>query len=217
MSDYGDIIDGAQANTSSYGLVYTKKCGWIDLGHAEPTNARRLWQSIRDEPPRRINPRSPYFYVQFGQRMGKYGVSAGVKKWYRVQRGLTVDQKKSVALAIFLDVSRAFERYQGSYFFSLFTNSSFSGEDLISNLISFYRALGFNYIDRCDPVDKSFAQAIWHRHGSIETHKNRKLRPYLFHDGDQVAASRRRGTLPVFLKRIEPAAEGMFFWEHTAR
>jgi hypothetical protein len=34
MSERKDIIDGKLAKGRKYGLIYTKKCGWIDLGHA---------------------------------------------------------------------------------------------------------------------------------------------------------------------------------------
>ncbi len=39
MTSRMDIIDGAQASGRKYGLIYTKKCGWIDLGHANPESA----------------------------------------------------------------------------------------------------------------------------------------------------------------------------------
>lgn len=34
MSTRNDITDGLFATTSKHGLIYTKKLGWIDLGHA---------------------------------------------------------------------------------------------------------------------------------------------------------------------------------------
>lgn len=42
MSKRTDILDGRQAATESYGLVYTEVLGWIDLGHAQGTDIRAL-------------------------------------------------------------------------------------------------------------------------------------------------------------------------------
>jgi hypothetical protein len=39
MTNRSDIIDGSGAIGRKYGLIYTKKCGWIDLGHANPEGA----------------------------------------------------------------------------------------------------------------------------------------------------------------------------------
>ena len=49
MTSRSDIIDSAQAVGRKYGLIYTKKCGWIDLGHANPDGpdgAKNLWKRI---------------------------------------------------------------------------------------------------------------------------------------------------------------------------
>lgn len=41
MTTRADIIDGKDAqlpdgSIRKYGLIYTQKCGWVDLGHANP-------------------------------------------------------------------------------------------------------------------------------------------------------------------------------------
>ncbi|MCF6202715.1 MAG: hypothetical protein L3J59_03465 [Methylococcaceae bacterium] len=46
MSNREDIIEGNQATGSRKRLVYTKQCGWVDLGHARPDGANGLWQDI---------------------------------------------------------------------------------------------------------------------------------------------------------------------------
>jgi hypothetical protein len=50
MSERKDIIDGKLAKGRKYGLIYTKKCGWIDLGHANPAGgASVLWANMINE------------------------------------------------------------------------------------------------------------------------------------------------------------------------
>ena len=121
MTDRSDIVDGNSAIGRKYGLIYTKRCGWIDLGHA--MGRKRL-------------------------------LKAGVLKKYDVKKGLNDSQKKSVALSIFLDVSHAFENLQSNWLFRLVTDSGYSAEDLVSNLIGFYRAVypSKQFISLCQPV-----------------------------------------------------------------
>ncbi|BBA33855.1 hypothetical protein sS8_1901 [Methylocaldum marinum] len=52
MTSRSDIIDGSQAIGRKYGLIYTRKCGWVDLGHANPDGpdgAKNLWDKILNE------------------------------------------------------------------------------------------------------------------------------------------------------------------------
>lgn len=209
MSAYGDIIDGTKADNAKRGLVYTKKCGWIDLGHARPENAKRLLDEFKKKPKHRI-PNKNYFAVDFYMQMQKGVMSSGVRKVYAVRRDLTPSQENQVALTIFLDVSHSFERYQQMWPYSFFTQSGYSVEDLVSNLVGFYRALHPkpSYINKCDPTSKEFAQEIWKKHGSVETTKNRRAKPLLFHKGDEIAKSPRRISLPSFLNRIKPLNMG---------
>ncbi|WP_150522800.1 hypothetical protein [Roseibium sediminis] len=59
MSTFGDIATGYDrlAGAANYGLVYTCNCGWLDLGHLNPTNndpligAANLWTQIQSEGP----------------------------------------------------------------------------------------------------------------------------------------------------------------------
>lgn len=46
MSHRKDIIDGKGAESRNYGLVCTRECGWIDLGHASATSARDLYRGV---------------------------------------------------------------------------------------------------------------------------------------------------------------------------
>lgn len=52
---------------------------------------------------------------------------------------MTKEEMESVALAIFLEVSRAFEEHQEKTDF--ITGSSYDEADLFSNIIGFYRAV----------------------------------------------------------------------------
>lgn len=45
MSKRKDIIDGREYS-SPYGLIYTEVLGWIDLGHAQGTDIRKLLRNI---------------------------------------------------------------------------------------------------------------------------------------------------------------------------
>lgn len=49
MTKRSDIIDGSDASGKKYGLIYTKRCGWVDLGHANPEGANSLWQHVLKE------------------------------------------------------------------------------------------------------------------------------------------------------------------------
>lgn len=95
--------------------------------------------------------------------MGNRLLKVGRVKRFEVRLGLPLQEKKKIALAIFLDVSKAFESWQNNWFWSAFTNSGFSAEDLVSDLIGFYRAVdtSTDFIGLCEPVDKNTALSIW--------------------------------------------------------
>lgn len=80
---------------------------------------------------------------------------------------LTREQKESVALTIFLDVSRSFEEHQGST--DYLHGSSYHEEDLFSNVIGFYRAvrgLDKEYVrDKLQPVGEEKSLEIYKQYG----------------------------------------------------
>ncbi len=220
MSEYTDIVGPDQSN-SSYGLVYTKKCGWIDLGHAQPDNAKKLLSEFCNK--RKLNwwqswstwaDSKNYFPVYFSVRQtatssgGGPRAQSGVSETYLVKRGFSKEFYDRVALAIYMGLSKGFEEHQSNWLVSFVTDSGYSAEDLVSNLIGFYGALypETDFIKKCEPVSKDLAQRIWKRHGSVEKNKNRTFKPYIFHDGDDVADERKRlNELPAFLRKIKPA------------
>lgn len=93
MTSRADIIDGSQAVGRRYGLIYTQKCGWIDLGYANPESALGLWNQVTKE---KCNGAAPdgYFRVSYKQMMGRPYFKVGITKKYDIKKGLGVDDKK---------------------------------------------------------------------------------------------------------------------------
>jgi LysM repeat protein len=213
MSEFKDIIDGTRpdVDTVRSGLVYTCNCGWLDLGHARPDNVGGLWKIIKDENGEgRVSGR--WYRVSFKESMSKWGLSAGESESFAVRRGLSTTDKESVALAIVLRVSFRFENMQSSWPWRLKTDSGFSAEDLVSNLVGFYRAVrpGIPYVTRCLPVSKAAAEGVWKKYGAVGTLKNQSPQPFLFPCADCGPGIRGPmcASLPHFLSGIVPAQEG---------
>jgi hypothetical protein len=130
-------------------------------------------------------------------------------KTYKIKQGLTQWEKSRIALAIFFDVSRKFESTQNNWFFSNFTDSGYSAEDLVSNLVDFYRAFdpARDYVSLCEPVDLVTALEVWDKYGPVGAKKNYTFAPYLYpipgskHDGPICAPP------PSFLNKIMPATQ----------
>jgi hypothetical protein len=225
MTTRADIIGADDVYTSTgtvrkYGLIYTSECGWIDLGHANSDGktyecARSLWQQItrqttytsclRDRTPARI---------KYGQTMKRRGISIGETREYDVDRELdSAEEQKSIALSIFLDVSVAFESLQSNWFFRHVSDSGYSVEDLVSNLVGFYRAVnpGVDYISICKPVPKAHALAIWDEFGAVGSRKNKTTSPVLFPNPLVECGLVRTGRLPHMLDTIKPATIGKKF------
>jgi hypothetical protein len=146
--------------------------------------------------------------------MDRFHLTAGETRKYAVDRVLaSEDEQKSIALAIFLDVSMAFEAYQANWFFRHVTDSGYSVEDLVSNLIGFYRAVnpGVDYIAICRPVSKAQALAIWDKYGAVGKTKNKATNPVLFPNPLVECGLVRTGRLPPALDKIKPAVIGKKF------
>lgn len=221
MSSIGDIIDGtgAQIDTKRSGLVYTCNCGWIDLGHARPDAAAKLWESIREE--KGLQSGQHWYKVSFGESMSKFGFKDGVSKSFAVAKGLLKEDKESVALAIYLSVSHDFEKLQSTGIYGLMSDSGYSAEDLVSNLIGFYRAVrpGPAYVKNCKPVSKAAALQVWNTYGKVGSYKNPTTSPFLFPCKECSASFTGPvcGTLPSFLSLIQPAIPGKLYkpWDPT--
>ena len=92
--------------------------------------------------------------------------------------------------------------------------SGYSAEDLVSNLIGFYRAVEpcRQYIRICEPVSKSIALQIWDKYGPVGNNKNYSATPYIY---PIPPASDRpmRARLPLMLNTIKPAKQGVLYKE----
>jgi|CXWL01.1.fsa_nt_gi hypothetical protein len=212
MTSRRDIVDGSKAESQNYGLVYTRKCGWIDLGHANPTSAAQLWRNI-SATQLACHP-TGYSKISYSQRMSKFGLSARANQSFEVKDSLSVAQRKSVALAIFLDISNKFETMQSNWFYSLFTNSGYSAEDIVSNIVGFYRAVepGKKYISLCEPVSLDIALKIWDKFGPVGANKNFSGGPFLYSINERTnTGSAMCGKMPFFLDTISPAKKGFLY------
>lgn len=253
MSKREDIIEGKDAANRAYGLVYSCNCGWLDIGHLTPRSPRRfvgaesLWQQLRAEGRDAVAPvyeprRRGLYHAQFPDGATGFKVTYMQDMWlapggvrllqskamrsYLVRHHLPTAVKQKIALAIFMEVSTAFEGMQSSFPYSLATDSGFSQEDLPSNLIGLYIALGLvtkqQAMAECRPTSKTTSLAMWDRYGAVgaDRNKNRSFDPVLRPDTsiddnaerlcrDECAGQPRQP--PAFLKRLTPEPKGWNF------
>ena len=217
MSSRADIVGASDVRDASgrvrkYGLIYTRRCGWIDLGHANPQGASKLWSQVLAKTGNACLVKPKDVVISYQQTMKRYGVTDGEYRVYQVQQDLTPEEQKSVALAIFMEVSIAFEGMQSNWLYRKLTDSGFSVEDLVSNLIGFYRALhpAKDYITPCQPVSKGEALEVWDTYGSVGSNKNHKFSPVLF-PSTRMCELPREPKLPAELDTIVPAVAGKLF------
>ncbi|AVJ16026.1 hypothetical protein CLM71_02165 [Serratia sp. MYb239] len=204
MSKRSDIIDGAEASSAPYGLVYTEVIGWIDLGHAQGTDIRNLMRTIDSGE----SSGEEYYRVSYSQSMRDPTKTIKMGKFitWRIKHGHSYYERQSIALAMMMSLSLKFEGLQASFPMSLVTDSGFSGEDLISNLLGFYRAVSIqNPFSMLRPVSKAEALKRWDHYGKIGSWKNETFKPILFPDPKRFPhATPRRGELPSFMKTVRP-------------
>lgn len=204
MSTRNEIIDGAQAPYKNKGLVYTEVLGWVDLGHAQGKDIRELLALIAQG-----EASGKEFYdVQYSQGMsGLLGqVRTGKVMIWRIRRGRPYWEQKSIALAMMMTMARKFEAFQGSFPNNLVTDSGFSGEDLVSDLLGFYRVVSVqNPFSMLRPVSKREALKRWDHYGKIGSWKNETFQPLLFPNPDKNPHARPyKGILPPFMGTIVP-------------
>jgi hypothetical protein len=217
MSKRSEITDGTLATTRKRGLVYTERLGWIDLGHAQGNDARFLKEQLdRESFPRYFEEYNEwYFPVSYHQEMGKKGsvfgreltFHTGVNTQVMVKACLSPEIKARVALTIMYGTAKRFEAWQNSALFNWFTDSGFSGEDLVSDLLGFYRVFskGPDPLWLAKPVSYETAIQIWDAHDPIGHYKNTDFSPLLF----STSPPRRYGNpikkdLPEWLNYIKP-------------
>ncbi|EGT4354494.1 TPA: hypothetical protein JD203_10640 [Cronobacter sakazakii] len=204
MSKREDIVDGKLSSGLKYGLVYTEVLGWIDLGHAQGNDIRKL---LRDFAVGESSGKKEY-NVSYSQSMVDPTRSIKMGKFltWTIKRGRTYNEQLSIALAMMMILAGKFEGLQSSFFIRLFTDSGFSGEDLISDLLGFYRVVAiYNPFDLLRPVSREDALTRWDYYGKIGNWKSDDFRPWLFPDPERFPdAKPRKGYLPYFMRTVTP-------------
>lgn len=204
MSKRSDIIGGEIAVDVSHGLIYTEVLGWVDLGHAKGIDIQNLLRDI--DSGERLG--KEYYDVSYSQSMAERVSNIKMGKFikWRIKRGRTPLERRSIALAMMMSLARKFEGLQASFPVSLVTDSGFSGEDLVSDLLGFYRVVSIR-----DPfrmlrvVSREKALKRWDHYGKIGGWKNESFRPLLFPDPDIFPNARPyKGNLPNFMQTVRP-------------
>ncbi|MBN3218289.1 hypothetical protein [Pectobacterium polaris] len=206
MSKRSEIVDGLPASSSKSGLIYTEVLGWIDLGHAQGDDIRMLLPQFEAGE----SGDKPYYDVKYFQEMRKFRKRIGTSKYtvWRIKKGVSRSEQFSIALAMMMAVAPRFEGFQDGFPFNFFTDSGFSGEDLVSDLLGFYRVVdGIHYFSELKPISRDEALKRWDFYGSIGMFKNKSFRPLLFPDPERNPnAQPYFGVLPAFMTRIKPYA-----------
>lgn len=149
-----------------------------------------------------------YYDVTYAQGMGdKYRLlRTGKMLTWKIKRGRPLWERHSIALAMMMRIARKFEAYQGTFPFYRVTDSGFSGEDLVSDLLGFYRIVSTPHpFSLLRPVSKDEALKRWDYYGKIGSWKNDSFCPLLFPDPEKFRnAHPRKGLLPSFMNTIVP-------------
>ena len=204
MSKRAEIIDGRYVGSQKGGLIYTEVLGWVDLGHAQGTDIRMLLELMR----KGESSRQEFYDVSYSQGMtSPFGVlRSGKMMTWRIRCGRPYWEQKSIALAMMMSMARKFEAFQVSFPNNLATDSGFSGEDLVSDLLGFYRVVSAqNPFGMLRPVSKEEALKRWDYYGKIGSWKNDTFQPLLFPDPKKFPNSRPyKGGLPPFMRTVVP-------------
>ncbi|MGB8664650.1 MAG: hypothetical protein WCD24_07790 [Serratia inhibens] len=204
MSKRNEIIDGSQAATARGGLIYTEVLGWVDLGHARGDDVRILMSKIEHGEAMKAE----RYDVTYAQSMvsPKQNIRVGKFITWRIRKGRPYHERKSIALAMMMVLARRFETFQASFPNNKVTDSGFSGEDLVSDLLGFYRVMSIqNPFSMLRPVSKEEALKRWDYYGKIGSWKNETFQPLLFPDPERFPNARPRlGQLPGFMKTLQP-------------
>jgi hypothetical protein len=182
------------------------------------------------------------FIVSYRQDHGEGFIRkrAGRGRRFVVKTGLETDRKRSVALAILQLVSHKFETLQKSVETlrpladwlesrgvpipdAVKTDSGYSQEDLFSNLVGFYIAVGVltqrEAMRRLHPVSRQLSEAMWKKHGPVGGNKNYAFKPQILNSiqlKDKVCTdecSLQPKVMPPVFGSIEPAPLGGDFIE----
>ncbi len=207
MSTSREIMDGAKFDVLRKGIVYTETLGWIDMGHARGNDVDSLKrQFVTGE---RSGKQS--YTVMYRQDMyfDKFSSRYGVGKFshWEIKCGRSTEDINRIMLAMMINTASRFEGLQSLRAFSWYTDSGFSGEDLVSDLFGFYRAIiPGRYGYRLKPVSYDAAVRRWDYYGPIGSYKNRGFRPILFPDPNDSCVRHQpyRVNLPHFMMWLRP-------------
>ncbi|MDU4092659.1 MAG: DUF4056 domain-containing protein [Pantoea sp.] len=203
MSERKDVIDPQAPGTKKHGLVYSEVLGWIDLGHARGGDITDcLWQMERGEASGQS-----YYLVEYAQTMMYKQITTGRCSRWNIKRGRTLAERHSITLALMMETAIAFENWQSMPFFSWYTDSGFSAEDLVSDLLGFYKVVRpQNYWPWLKIVSKEAALRRWDYYGALGSFKNRGFNPLLFPDPADIHVPHipYKGRLPNFMMSIRP-------------
>lgn len=85
-----------------------------------------------------------------------------------VRSCLSPTLKARVALTLMYGTAKRFEAWQNSFIFNWYTDSGFSAEDLVSDLIGFYRVFGTgpDPLLLAKPLSYTKALQIWDTYGA---------------------------------------------------
>ncbi|MDF7660351.1 hypothetical protein PUG81_15370 [Erwiniaceae bacterium L1_54_6] len=204
MSKRSEIIEGSAAADAKFGLIYTEVLGWVDLGHAYGDDIRAVMNKINYGEAMSAD----RYDVTYAQSMVSPGKILRVGKFikWRIRKGRPWQERQSIALAMMMTLARRFEAFQGTFPINLVTDSGFSGEDLCSDLLGFYRVTSVqNPFPLLRPVSKEEALKRWDYYGKIGSWKNETFQPLLFPDPERFPRARPHlGQLPGFMQTIRP-------------
>lgn len=207
MSTRNDISDGSLFDTLRSGLIYTEVLGWIDMGHARGDDINEL----RNQFHAGEYSGEKYYEIIYRQdmRLAKLGNRIGIGKFIRwkIKSGMNQEDINRIMLSMVMNTAAKFEGQQSLRAFSWYTDSGFSGEDLVSDLFGFYRALlPKSYSSQVKPVSHSAALRRWDFYGAIGTYKNRSFQPLLFPDPADPCIMHRpyKANLPHFMTWLRP-------------
>ncbi len=153
--------------------------GDLNFGY---TVAKQWLYGCFSDPYFRFDNGSGGYVVHYRQDHAEITGRPGAGGHYVVRKNLNEGQKKSVALSIYMDVTHRFENFQRLWGLGDFvTDSGYSQDDLVSNLLGFYIAIGdvskTEAIRLAHPVSRETAEAIWNRDGPVGQNKNFDFEP----------------------------------------
>lgn len=195
-------VDEDEIDTDNPRFSFSTRCGWIDWSHASTGMTSQIIPAIKrvSDSMRASGTTDPQPVTTASMdSSGGPILLSSVTPTFNIKRPLSSDEIRSVALRVFMLQSLAFENLQE--WTDFIGESSFSAEDLPSNLIAFYMAA-----DHLSRSDIETICDVWSPEDSLTefysdqpTERNRTFRP--------IPSSHTLGW-PAELSGITPAVVG---------